>query len=254
MSQNSGTLQINHKNNVAEIMFYHPASNSMPSYLLEQLAQEIEKLNKNEDCQILVVKSQGEKTFCAGASFDELLAIETLEQGTYFFSGFAKVINALRKSNKFVIGSIQGKAVGGGVGIISACDYSIATQNASVKLSELSIGIGPFVIEPAVTRKIGLQALSQMTLEAEQWKTAQWALENKLYNKLVDSIENLEIETQKFAQKLASYNPQAIKEMKKVLWQNTQHWETLLFERAQISGNLVLSSFTKKALSQFKNK
>lgn len=241
------------QNNIATIRFFHPASNSFPSSQLANLAESISELNSNNDIHLIILKSEGEKAFCAGASFDELLNVTNLEQGSLFFSGFANVINAMRKSNKLIIGRIQGKTVGGGVGLAAACDYTFATKAAAIKLSELAIGIGPFVIEPAVSRKIGKPALAEMTLDAENWKSADWAFENKLYTQLFDNVELMDDALEKFTKTLSSYNPEALTEMKKVLWEGTENWDTLLKERAAISGKLVLSKFTVNALNAFKN-
>lgn len=249
-----GVIKTTFKNNIATVSFYHPASNSFPSLLLQNLTQELNVLRKNTDITLIVLKSEGNGAFCAGASFDELLEVSNLEQGKLFFSGFANLINAMRNCPKLIIGRIHGKAVGGGVGIIAACDYAFATSNASIKLSELAIGIGPFVIEPAVSRKIGKMEMAEMTLEPTEWKTAQWAFEKGLYNKFFNSIEELDSSLELFTSKLASYNPEALTEMKKVLWNNTESWDKLLIDRAEISGKLVLSDFTKKALEQFKKK
>ena len=238
------------KNNVGYITFFHPAGNSFPSAQLKELVKTIQDLDANENATIIVLQSEG-STFCAGASFDELLQIDNLTDGKQFFSGFANVINAMRNCSKLIVGKVQGKAVGGGVGIIAACDYAIATTKADVKLSELTIGIGPFVIEPAVSRKIGHTAMSELTLAGNEWKSATWAFEKGLFAKLVQP-EDLDAALEKFALQLANYNPDALAEMKKVLWQNTAHWSTLLYERAEISGKLVLSAFTKKALEGFK--
>jgi methylglutaconyl-CoA hydratase len=218
---------------------------------LQELVKLIQDLDANENAAIIVLQSEG-TTFCAGASFDELLQIDNLSDGKQFFSGFANVINAMRNCSKLIVGKVQGKAVGGGVGIIAACDYAIATTKADVKLSEFTIGIGPFVIEPAVSRKIGHTAMGELTLAGNEWKSATWAFEKGLFAKLVQP-EDLESELVKFTTQLASYNPDALAEMKKVLWQNTAHWTTLLYERAEISGKLVLSAFTKKALGKNKN-
>ena len=239
---------------IAFITFFHPASNSFPSTQLSDLAQAFEQLNSNQEIGVIVLKSAGEKAFCAGASFDELLNITNLKDGQDFFSGFANVINAMRTSNKIIVGRIQGKTVGGGVGLAAACDYTFATTNASVKLSELAIGIGPFVIEPAVSRKIGKPALAEMTLEAETWKSAEWAQQNKLFTQLFDAIPQMDEALNEFVNRLSSYNPEALSEMKKVLWEGTNHWNELLKERAAISGKLVLSDFTVNALSAFKGK
>ncbi|MVO09865.1 enoyl-CoA hydratase/isomerase family protein [Flavobacterium sp. TP390] len=242
------------QNHIAIISFFHPAGNSFPSLQLHQLTQEINQVGKSENIHVIVLKSEGEGAFCAGASFDELLQVSNLEEGNHFFSGFANVINAMRKCPKLIIGRAQGKAVGGGVGLLAACDYVLAHENAAIKLSELAIGIGPFVIEPAVTKKIGKTAMAAMTLEATQWKSAAWANEKGLFSQVFSSMETLDETVLQFSEQLASYNPDALLEMKKVLWEGTEHWDTLLYERAAISGRLVLSDFTKKALAQFKQK
>ncbi|TXD49777.1 enoyl-CoA hydratase/isomerase family protein [Polaribacter sp. IC073] len=251
-TRQNGSLYTNIQNNIATIEFGHPASNSFPSELLERLTKELISVGNNDAISIIILKSEGEKAFCAGASFDELVAVSTLEEGKQFFAGFANVINAMRTCGKLIIGRIQGKTVGGGVGLAAACDYVLATENAAVKLSEFTIGIGPFVIEPAVSRKIGVSGTAELTLDATSWKNAYWAKEKGLYAKVFESTNELDKEIDIMATKLASYNPAALIEMKKVLWKGTEHWNNLLAERAAVSGELVLSDFTKKALSKFK--
>lgn len=248
---NSGNITITIQDKIATICFFHPQSNSFPSNLLKQLDETFTLLSNNELISVIILKSEG-SVFCAGASFSELLQIENFEQGTQFFSGFANVINAMRKCNKIIIGAIQGKAVGGGVGLAAACDYVIAYENAAIKLSEIAIGIGPFVIEPVVSKKIGQQAMAHLTLNPTMWQSANWAYQNKLYNEVHSSLETLENAVQSKATELSNYNSEALFEFKKVLWQNTQNWEKLLIERAKISGKLVLSEFTKNALLSFR--
>ena len=247
-----GSIHTHIANKVAKVTFSHPSSNSFPSSLLQQLTDELQALNKNEDVTIIVLQSEGTGAFCAGASFDELVAISNYEEGSKFFSGFANVINAMRKSSKLIIGRIHGKAVGGGVGLASACDYTFATQKSDIKLSEIAIGIGPFVIEPAVSRKIGKTALAEMTLTPTLWKSANWAKEKGLFTEVFDTIEDLDNRLNVYVNELAQYNKEALADMKKVLWEGTDNWDSLLYERAAISGRLVLSDFTKKALEKFK--
>lgn len=248
----NGSLYTKIENKIATVEFGHPASNSFPGELLQRLTDELNLLSSNPNVNIIILKSEGEGAFCAGASFDELLAVSNLEEGGVFFSGFANVINAMRNCSKLIVGRIHGKAVGGGVGIAAACDYAMATVNSAVKLSEFTIGIGPFVIAPAVERKMGKAALSEMTLAAHEWKNAYWAQEKGLYAKVLEDIKELDKELDIFTQKLAGYNPEALTDMKRVLWEGTENWDTLLKERAKISGRLVLSDFTKTALSQFR--
>ena len=248
----NGSLYTKIENTIATVEFGHPASNSFPNELLERLANEFNKLSLNTDITLIILKSEGEKAFCAGASFDELMAVDNLEDGKQFFSGFANVINAMRKCSKIIVGRVQGKTVGGGLGILSACDYVLATEASAIKLSELSIGIGPFVIAPAVKRKIGVSGLAELSLEPTAWKNAYWAKEKGLYAKVYENIKELDKEIDYFSEKLASYNPEALFEMKKTLWLGTENWDELLLENAAVSGKLVLSDFTKKALSKFK--
>lgn len=248
---NQGTIQTHIENKVATLTFFHPASNSLPIDLLNKLIVNINNLGENNQVLVILLKSEGEKTFCAGASFDELLTIKNKEDGKQFFSGFANLINAIRKCPKLIIGRSQGKAVGGGVGILAATDYCFATEAADIKLTELSIGLGPFVIAPAIERKIGISALSELTLDGH-WKTAYWAQKKGLFTKVFENKRDMDEAIDTLTQKLASYNPEALKEMKKVLWENTDHWENLLIERAALSGTLALSDFTKKSLQKFK--
>ena len=239
---------------LATISFYHPAQNSLPSGLLKELAEMITFAGIDSKTRLILLKSEGGRTFCAGASFDELLQIKDKQAGAEFFSGFANVINACRKSPKIIIARIQGKAVGGGVGLAAAADYCLATEAASIKLSELAIGIGPFVISPAVIRKIGLPAFSQLTIRAVDFQTAQWAMEKGLYNEIYADITALDEALVSLTQKLASYHPEALVGLKQILWEGTENWDELLLERAAISGELVLSEFTQQALNGFLKK
>lgn len=248
----NGSLYINIQNNIATIEFFHPAGNSLPGELLDRLAVAFDELSGNNEVHVIILKSEKETTFCAGASFDELSSISTVEEGEKFFLGFANVINAMRKCSKLIIGRVQGKAVGGGVGLAAACDYCFATEQASIKLSEFTIGIGPFVIAPAVARKMGVAALGELTLDATNWQNAYWAKEKGLFAKVFEATEEMDKEVDNLALKLSQYNPDALKEMKKVLWEGTGHWDLLLEERAKTSGKLVLSEPTKNALLKFK--
>jgi len=247
----NGSLYTKIEGKIATVEFGHPASNSFVAELLDRLTSELEQLSENDDITVIVLKSEGDRAFCAGASFDELMAVSNLEEGKIFFSGFANVINAMRTCKKVIIGRVQGKTVGGGVGLAAACDYVFASVEASVRLSELTIGIAPLVIAPAVERKIGTAAISELSLSPTEWKNAYWAQEKGLFAKVYDSIEELDKEVEFFAQKLSAYNPHALHELKKVLWKNTTHWDTLLVERASITGSLVLSEFTRNALAKF---
>lgn len=248
----NGYITYNANNGIGRIKFHHPKSNSLPSHLLAELAEKIEFAGNDESVNVIVLESEG-KTFCAGASFDELLSIEDFETGKKFFMGFMQVINAMRKAPKFIITRVQGKAVGGGVGIISASDYALAVDEASVKLSEYALSIGPFVVGPAVERKIGTNAFAEMSIDTE-WRDSLWARQKGFFADTFETIEELDEAVNELAAKLAKNSPEATKELKKIFWEGTQHWDTLLEKRAEISGRLVLSDFTKEYISKFKNK
>ncbi|NLN25084.1 MAG: enoyl-CoA hydratase/isomerase family protein [Bacteroidetes bacterium] len=245
-------VSIDNENGIATIEFFHPAHNSLPGEILSKLAETITSAGNDESVKVIVLKSGGDRTFCAGASFTELINIEDAETGRKFFSGFANVINAMRKCPKFIIGRIQGKAVGGGVGVASATDYCFATKYAAIKLSELNVGIGPFVVGPAVERKLGISGMSQIAIDANTFYSAEWAHQRGLYNALFESVEEMDEALKSFVENLCSYNPEAMKEMKKIIWNGTDDWDKLLAERAEISGRLVLSDFTKKVLKKYK--
>ncbi|MBU3821786.1 enoyl-CoA hydratase/isomerase family protein [Flavobacteriaceae bacterium XHP0103] len=245
-------VKLTEKDGIGTIEFFHPNHNALPSNLLLELEKMINEAGKNDTIKVIVLQSAGNRTFCAGASLNELLSINNEVSGTQFFLGFANVINAMRRCPKIIICRVQGKAVGGGVGLSAAADYCLATKYAAIKLSELSIGIGPFVIEPAVSRKLGKTTMQQITLDAESFFSAEFAKEKGLYAEVLDSEEALDKAVGALAQKLSGYNPDALKEMKTVFWEGTSHWSKLLKERAEISGRLVLSDFTKKALERFK--
>jgi len=250
----NGHVKVDKQSGIATISFFHPQSNSLPGALLRELGDTITRVSDDSEAVVIVLRSEGEKAFCAGASFDELIAIQDLEGGTRFFSGFAHVINSMRKSSKLIIGRVQNKAVGGGVGVASSVDYCFATSKASVKLSELAVGIGPFVVGPAVQRKMGLSAMSQLAINATEWQSAQWAKEKGLYAEVFETEEAMDAAIDALAQKLVNSNPEAMAELKNIFWQGTENWDELLVERAGISGRLVLSDFTRNAISKFKAK
>jgi methylglutaconyl-CoA hydratase len=239
---------------IATIEFFHPQSNSLPGKTLHDLAVAVNHAGHDPNTHVIILRSAGEKAFCAGASFDELVAIKTELEGLKFFSGFADVINAMRICPKFIIGRIQGKCVGGGVGLAASVDYAIATEAAEIKLSELAVGIGPFVVGPAVERKIGTAAFSALAIDATGWRNAEWAKRKGLFAEVHENAGHMEEAVQRLAHNLSHSSPQAMAEMKKIFWKGTEHWDTLLIERAKISGRLVLSEFTRHAIENFKAK
>ena len=242
------------ENGIGTIEFFHPQSNSLPSHVLNKLSETITAAGENDEVKVIILRSGGDRAFCAGASLDELMAIEDESQGKQFFSGFANFINVARKCPKFIIGRVQGKAVGGGVGMGSSMDYCFATKYAFVKLSELAIGIGPFVVGPPIERKIGLAAFSQLSINATEWHSAQWAKEKGLFAEVYETAEEMDVAIQTLAEKLASSNPDSMRGLKQVMWEGMDHWDNLLLERAAMSGRWVLSDFTRKTLARLKQR
>lgn len=254
MQHADGYVRSEIEHGIATIEFYHPSSNSLPGAILSDLAKTINDIGIDDRVKVIILRSAGDRAFCAGASFDELVAISNEAEGKKFFSGFANVINAMRKCHKFIIGRVQGKAVGGGVGLVAATDYAIATEEASVKLSELAVGIGPFVVGPAVERKTGLSCFSQLAIDATEWRSAEWAKKHGLYAELHSNIDQVDDAIAALATRLSHSSPEAMAQLKKAFWHGTEHWDTLLAERAAISGRLVLSDFTRNAINKFKAK
>ncbi len=250
----NGYVRVETHNGITTIEFFHPQSNSLPHRLLENLAREIHAAGTDDDTRVIILRSLGEKAFCSGASFDELIRIENANDGYNFFSGFANVINAMRKCPRFIIGRIHGKCVGGGVGLAAAVDYAIAVEGADIRLSELAVGIGPFVVGPAVERKLGLSAFSQLAIDAAMWRNSDWARRKGLYAELHPNIDGMDESISRLSNQLAHSSPAAMAELKKTFWKGTEHWDEFLSTRAEISGKLVLSSFTKEAIAKFKSK
>ena len=250
----NGEIAVDIENGISTITFYHPKGNSFPGKLLRELADQITATGENDDAKVIILKSRGAGAFCAGASFTELINIQDYEEGKKFFMGFALVINAMRKCPKLIIARVQGKTVGGGVGLASSADYTIALNTASVKLSELALGIGPFVVGPAVERKIGSSSFGTMAIDAKNWRSAEWAKEKGLYTEIYNSTEELDKAVQELAQSLAESSPDAMAQLKRVLWEGTENWDDLLEKRAEISGRLVLSDYTRNFITNFKKK
>ncbi|WP_424962125.1 enoyl-CoA hydratase/isomerase family protein [Ekhidna sp.] len=250
----SNYVNLNIQNGIGTVEFFTEQSNSLPGDILKKLTDTITEAGNNPDIKVIILKSGGNRTFCAGASFDELMAVDSPENGKKFFMGFANVINAMRKCPKFIIGRLQGKAVGGGIGLAASVDYCYASKHSAIKLSELALGIGPFVVGPAIERKVGLSAMSQMAMNPDEFYDPKWAHQKGLFGKLYDDVESLDKAVNQLADKLAAYNPEAMAELKKVFWKGTDHWDELLADRAEMSGKLVLSDFTRSFIQKFKEK
>ncbi|WP_026808813.1 enoyl-CoA hydratase/isomerase family protein [Arenibacter latericius] len=251
-TRENGSLYTKIDNGIATVEFGHPASNSFVLELMDRLTNTFNELSQDPNVRVIILKSEGDGTFCAGASFDQLTQVSNAAEGKVFFSGFANIINAMRTCKKVIVGRIQGKTVGGGLGLIASCDYVFAAEAASIRLSELTIGIAPLVIAPAVQRKIGVAALSELSLAPTEWKNAYWAQEKGLFSKIFNTIKSMDREIEILTEDLAKYNPEALEEWRKVLWEGTSHWESLLVERAEITGRLALSKYTKTVLEKFK--
>jgi len=249
-----GHVRVETHQGITSIEFFHPQSNSLPSNLLQELARTFRRLGDDVATKVIILRSAGERSFCAGASFDELAAIQNESEGLQFFSGFAHVINAMRHCPKMIIGRIHGKCVGGGVGLASAVDYAIAVEGADIKLSELAVGIGPFVVGPAVERKVGVSAFSQLAIDATMWRNADWARRKGLYAELHNTKDEMDESVSRLAHTLVHSSPEAMTAMKRIIWKGTEHWDHLLLERAAISGKLILTEYSKSAIEKFKRK
>ena len=239
------------KNQISEITFGTPKSNSLPSEILEKLAQTILTEGAKPEVKAILLKSAGEKAFCAGASFDELLEINDLEASKKFFGGFAKVLNAMRTCGKIVVVRVQGKTTGGGVGIACAADYCFATKEASLALPELNLGIGPFVIGPYVERKIGKSQFTAMAIDAD-FRSANWAEQHNIYQSVSPTIAEMDSEIVQFLEKLASRSSDALALIKKVSWEGTEHFSELMPERILMSASLLLENSTKANIEKIK--
>ena len=245
-----GLVTVTHDDGVATVRFGHPKGNSLPGHLLRELAARIRHVSADAAVRVIVLRSGGHGPFCAGASFDELVAIDAPERGQEFFSGFAGVILAMLRAPQFVVTRVHGKTAGGGVGLVAASDYAIATPNASCKLSELAVGIGPFVVGPVIEKRIGTAAFGAMAVDAD-WRDARWAQQHGLYARLADNVAELDAQVDALARRLAGFNPEAMAEIKRIVWAGTEDWDRLLADRAATSGRLVLSDFTRRAIAAF---
>jgi len=255
MKDNFGSVHLNiNENGIGTIQFYHPLSNSLPGDLLRKISDKINFAGESNQVKVIILKSEGDRAFCGGASFDELINIQNLKDGINFFSGFANVINACRKCSKIIIGRVQGKAVGGGVGLASAVDYCYATKHSAIKLSELSLGIGPFVVGPAVERKIGLSAMSALAINAHKWFDANWALQKGLYAEIFENSNDMDLAIKQLTNDISCYSLEAMKKLKKTFWEGTDHWDNLLNKRAEISGSLIITEFSKETIQKIQNK
>ena len=239
------------KNHISEITFGTPKSNSLPSEILEKLAQIILTEGSKPEVKAILLKSEGEKAFCAGASFDELLEINDLETSKKFFGGFAKVLNAMRNCGKIVVVRVQGKTTGGGVGIACAADYCFATENASLALTEINLGIGPFVIGPYVERKIGKSQFTAMAIDAD-FRSANWAEQHNIYHSVSPTIAEMDAEVAQFLEKLATKSTDALALIKKVSWEGTEHFDKLMPKRILMSASLLLEDSTKANIEKIK--
>lgn len=249
----SGFVRATAANGIGVLSFYHPKGNSLPAAMLRELAEGVDRLGFDKSVQVIILRSEGTGPFCAGASFDEFTSIRDAEAGRQFFMGFANLILAMRRCPKFILARVHGKVAGGGVGIVAAADYSLAMVSASVRLSELAVGIGPFIVGPVIERRVGSGSFSAMAIDAE-WRDGHWAERHGLYSRLCDVQTELDAHLDALAHTLAKSNPEAMAELKTTFWAGTDHWEELLRERAKMSGRLVLSDHTKRAIEEFRRR
>jgi enoyl-CoA hydratase/carnithine racemase len=236
--------------NIGRIHFGHPKGNSLPAAILRDLASQIVQVGARDDVRVIVLASYGEGPFCAGASFDELSSIADATAGKEFFMGFARVILAMTRCPKPIITRVHGKVVGGGVGVVAASDYVMAGSAAALRLSELAVGIGPFVVGPVIERKIGQGPFAALAIDAD-WRDAHWGERHGLYARVFDVVHALDSALEIFAHKLAVSNAVALENIKRVTWAGTEHWPQLLDERAAMSGEFVLSDYTRAAIAGF---
>jgi methylglutaconyl-CoA hydratase len=248
-----GSVDVEVQDSIATVRFSHPKSNSLPSALLQRLAKEIGDVSANSGIKAIVLRSEGEKAFCSGASFDEMKAVADAPSGKEFFSGFAKVILAMTRAPQFVVTRVQGKTTGGGVGLVAASDYALAVKSASLKLSELAVGLGPFVIGPVVERKVGRGPFAAMSIDAD-WRDAEWAERHGLYSRVFDDAKDMDRALDALLQFIAAANPEAIRQLKHAMWSDTSDWEQLMDRRAAISGALALSAHTRAAIEKFEKR
>jgi len=243
----AGTVDARIQDGIGTVRFGHPKSNSLPAALLIRLADAIERMGQAPEARVIVLRSEGTGAFCAGASFDEFRAVQDATMGQRFLSGFGHVILAMIRAPKFVVTRVHGKTAGGGVGLVAASDYAVAAAAAALKLSELAVGIGPFVVGPVIEKKIGLGAFSALAVDTD-WRDANWGERHGLYAEVVETIPALDHRVEALARKLTGYHPEAMRRLKEIFWEGTERWPELLSARAAISGALVLSEFTRKAL------
>lgn len=246
-----GDVTVTVSDGIGTIHFGHPKGNSLPGALLRRLAEAITWVGRDPAARVIVLRSDGAGPFCAGASFDELIEIQDERAGEEFFSGFARVILAMIRAPKFVLVRVHGKTAGGGVGIAAAGDYTFAVRGASAKLSELAVGIGPFVVGPVIERRIGRGPYAAMSVDTD-WRDAAWGERHALYARVCDDVATMDASINALAGTLAGSNPDAMALMKQVFWAGTEEWDTLLADRARMSGRLVLSEFTRKAIGKFR--
>lgn len=249
----AGHVAVSAHDGVASVEFYHPKGNSLPATVLRRIAEAIDEVAVRDDVRVVVLRSGGTGPFCAGASFDELKAVATATEGKDFFMGFGRIILAIRRCPKPVVARVHGKAVGGGVGLVAACDYAIAVESASIRLSELAVGIGPFIIGPAITRKVGPGHFGAMAIDAD-WRSARYAEHVGLYARVVSDVAELDEVLGGFVRKLAASNPAALAQIKRVTWEGTDDWAELLESRAAMSGTLVTSEYTRNFIASFAQK
>ena len=248
-----GDVAVTIADGIGTIRFSHPKGNSLPGALLRRLAEAVSWVGMDPAARVIVLRSDGAKAFCAGASFDELVEINDAKTGEEFFSGFAKVILAMIRAPKFVIVRVHGRTAGGGVGLAAAGDYTFAATGASAKLSELAVGIGPFVVGPVIERRIGPGPFAAMATDVN-WRDAQWCEQHGLYARVLEDEADMDAAINALAGTLAASNPDAMAEMKRMFWEGTEHWESLLASRARVSGRLVLSRFTRDAIAKFRDR
>lgn len=158
----------------------------------------------------LVLRGEG-KHFCAGADINMMrdAGANTPEENRADSERLDRLFNGLWAHPCFTVGAVQGVALGGGAGLVSCCDYVVATQNVRIALSEGKLGILPAVIGPYVYRRLGSATFRRLAMQASRVRGEE-ALRVGFIEALVDDQEALEAAVSSIVAEVMTTGPSAV--------------------------------------------
>lgn len=227
--------------------------NALDSKLIKELT-DVFKSSLSDDIRIIVLSGKG-KSFCSGADLQWMKEIINYDFNDNIRESneLAELLYTINRHPKPVIALVKGAAIGGGAGLMSACDIIIAEENTKIGFTEVRLGLAPAVISPFVVARLGYAKAKELFLTGEILN-AKKAFDIGLVNIVTDD-SNLEFELNKIVEMLSNNSPNAIKQIKELIYYlQTQNIEDIRNYTVNLIANLRISNEGQEGMNAFLEK